>query len=158
MKLDINTKVKPFKSEVVERPWGIYKLYSSNEKCTTKILFVKKGETLSLQYHLMRSQLYEIIDGPFEIQYSTEPVPMSFVEMPDNEIKFQVLEDFLTRHLITEIANEGDLYGFQQRIIHRAKYLGEREYGRFLDLAWGKNSEDDVYRIRDEYSRENIKG
>lgn len=157
MKLEQNTTIKPFKNLEISRPWGFYKLYADNEKCTTKVLFVKKGETLSLQYHFMRAQLYEVLDNYFEIQYSTEPVPMDIVNMPDDDKKFMALDDFLNKYLITEIAHEGSVFGFQPRIIHRAKYIGDRKYGRFLDLAWGKNDENDIYRIKDNYNRENVK-
>ena len=48
----------------VKRPWGDFKQFAFNEKCTVKILSVKSGEELSLQKHRRRKEMwYFITDG-----------------------------------------------------------------------------------------------
>ena len=40
----------------VKRPWGGFKQFVLNERCTVKILNVKRGERLSLQKHKKRTE------------------------------------------------------------------------------------------------------
>ena len=158
MKLFLNTDVAPFKSDIVERPWGHYGLYSDNEKCTCKILFIKKGECLSLQYHFKRAQFYMALDDGFIVDYSNKPVPQEIVNDSEDQRRFQRLEEFLKSNLITCNIKEGDMFGFHQFVVHRATYNGNREYGRCLDVALGiENDENDIVRIRDKYGRSDNK-
>ena len=41
-----------------QRPWGCFKVFAFNEKCTVKILEVNQGEELSLQTHKNRDELW----------------------------------------------------------------------------------------------------
>ncbi len=41
-----------------KRPWGRFKVLAFNEKCTVKILTIKKNEQLSLQKHKKRDELW----------------------------------------------------------------------------------------------------
>jgi len=48
----------------VKRPWGDFKRFVLNEKCTVKILTVKPNQILSLQKHKKRKeQWYFLTDG-----------------------------------------------------------------------------------------------
>jgi len=48
----------------VIRPWGDFKLFVKNKKCTVKLLKVKPKQKLSLQYHRERGELwYFLTDG-----------------------------------------------------------------------------------------------
>ena len=50
--------------KVVTRPWGGFKQFVSNEKCTVKILTVKPNQILSLQKHRKRKeQWYFLTEG-----------------------------------------------------------------------------------------------
>lgn len=129
------------------RPWGNYILFSENEKCTTKILFVKRNECLSMQFHQKRDQMYFLLD-PFIIEYSTKPVPKEIINNKKEILKF--MDQFLTK----ETAKEGSIFKFKKRVIHRSIYVGKREYGRYLDISFGHNSEEDITRIVDKYGRE----
>ena len=153
MKLKPNTETKPFKSLITERPWGYYGLYSDNEKCTAKILYVKKEEQLSLQYHFLRAQYYLILDNNFIIEYSNKPIPQPILEEYNRTEDFTGIENFMKDNLIVVEAKEGDEFGFHECVIHRASYTGTRDYGRILDLAFGHNDEEDIVRIRDKYHR-----
>jgi len=154
MRIFDNTNIKPFKSSQEQRPWGYYGLYADNEKSTAKILFVKKGEKLSMQYHFKRNQFYLLLDNDFIIDYSSKPVPVEILNEPDEPKRFAALEDFLKDNLITVRGFEHDMFGFHKHVVHRTTYLGDREFGRVLDMAFGENDELDIVRIRDDYGRE----
>lgn len=42
----------------VKRPWGVFKQFALNEKCTVKILEIKPMEELSLQKHKKREEIW----------------------------------------------------------------------------------------------------
>jgi mannose-6-phosphate isomerase-like protein (cupin superfamily) len=47
--------------KIVKRPWGIFKQFALNEKCTVKILEVKPMQELSLQKHKNREENWYFI-------------------------------------------------------------------------------------------------
>lgn len=136
-----------FKNLNTKRPWGYYGLYSDNEVCTTKILYVKPEQALSMQFHRKRDQLYLLID-PFTVQYSQMPVPK---KIRDNR---EQLRQWASENVVTVNGKPGDMFGFDRGVIHRLMYHGDREYGRCLDLAFGENDEEDITRVMDFYNRE----
>lgn len=147
MKIDKEGKIDVFKNIIEHRPWGYFGLYADNEPCTCKILFIKSGEMLSLQLHQKRSQFYYLID-PCIIRYSVHPVPHNLLG------NIKALKTFAAYDMITLSGQEGDLFGFKKRVIHRVGYVGPRDYGRLLDIAFGENDENDIIRIEDKYGRE----
>lgn len=46
-----------------ERPWGNFEQFTKNKESTVKIIRVKAGEALSLQYHEKRSEFWHILEG-----------------------------------------------------------------------------------------------
>lgn len=153
MKLKKDSINLPFRSTEVHRPWGYYGLYSDNERCTSKILYVKKNETISLQYHFKRDQFYLLLDDGFKIEYSTEKVDQEKIIGLDDDSRTEYFHNFLSKSMIAEDAGEGEMFGFERFIIHRAVYTGEREFGRILDIAFGENDEGDIVRVSDKYGR-----
>jgi hypothetical protein len=154
----LNEAPKPFLNEYEERPWGYYGLYADNQPCTTKILYIKPQEMLSMQFHFLREQFYLILDDNFLIQYSTIPVPKDIINNPNEAQRFADLDNFLDKNIETVLAKEGDMFGFHKLIVHRARYLGTKSYGRILDIALqkdegDKNDELDIVRIKDAYGR-----
>ncbi len=53
----------PFKPVHTERPWGDFVKFIENSPCTVKIVTVKAGEALSLQYHKSRDEFWHIVSG-----------------------------------------------------------------------------------------------
>jgi mannose-6-phosphate isomerase len=47
----------------VEKPWGHERLWALNENYAGKILFIKAGESLSLQYHEIKDETIRIASG-----------------------------------------------------------------------------------------------
>ena len=136
-----------FKNINVARPWGYFGLYSDNEKCTTKILYIRSGQCLSMQLHIKRAQFYLLLDDDFTVEYSTKPVPPYMI----GDIE-EIPKWFNSHHEIYE-GKAGIMFGFEKRTIHRIIYNGRNEYGRCLDLAFGENDEEDIIRLDDQYGR-----
>lgn len=47
----------------VVRPWGNFKEFIKNKKCTVKIIEIKPRGELSLQYHKKREELWYFLDN-----------------------------------------------------------------------------------------------
>ena len=138
-----------FKNINVDRPWGYFGLHSDNEVCTSKILYIRPGQCLSLQLHLKRSQFYLLLDDNFYSEYSNESVPQCMID----KLNLGKINSWFKVHTIFMKCMEGDMFGFEKRTIHRIKYEGVKEYGRVLDLAFGENDENDIIRLDDNYGR-----
>ncbi len=48
--------------KLVNRPWGDFKEFVKNKKCTVKILEIKSRQELSLQYHNKREEMWYFLD------------------------------------------------------------------------------------------------
>lgn len=57
--------VKPKK---VDKPWGFELIFAHTEKYAGKVLFVRKGERLSLQYHKNKDESIYVYEGRVLIQ------------------------------------------------------------------------------------------
>jgi len=153
MKLEGTFSVDPFKNIIEHRPWGEYSLYSDNAPCTVKILYIKKDEMLSMQYHFMRDQFYLLLDDDFIIEYSSSEVPDTTLYEINDSKRIEGFDIFLSNNIIQTNGKNGDMFGFRRKIVHRAHYMGNKECGRILDIAFGVNDENDIVRIRDKYGR-----
>lgn len=51
--------------KVVKKPWGDFKQFVLNKKCTVKILSVKPKGVLSLQKHKKRSEMWYFLTSGF---------------------------------------------------------------------------------------------
>ena len=132
---------------IVTRPWGFYKMFVENQPCTAKILHIRPGEMLSLQYHRIRTQVYYIMDE-FSVYLSDIPIPKEI----DNNI--DLLQIFTTEHVKEHKCKKGDINNIPKFVIHRPFYSGIQEYGCIVDMAFGINDENDIFRIKDKYVRE----
>lgn len=47
---------------LTKRPWGNFKEFVKNKKCTVKIIEVKPKQELSLQYHKHRMEIWYFLD------------------------------------------------------------------------------------------------
>lgn len=46
-----------------DRPWGSYDRFTHNEPTTVKVLEIKPGQRLSLQYHKQRAEFWRVLSG-----------------------------------------------------------------------------------------------
>ena len=51
----------------VEKPWGYELIYAKTEKYVGKILYVFKGQQLSLQYHRIKDETMYMLKGAAEL-------------------------------------------------------------------------------------------
>jgi mannose-6-phosphate isomerase-like protein (cupin superfamily) len=106
-----------------KRPWGEFRQYAKNEPVTVKTIYVKNGESLSLQYHKQRSEFWRILKGEPEVTIGEEKIK----------------------------AKAGDEFTVPLGAKHRvAAPFGDVE---FLEISRGNFDESDNIRIEDKYGR-----
>lgn len=114
-----------------KRPWGGFIKFIDNKPCTVKILQIKKGESLSLQSHKLRTEFWYLISG---------------------KIKVTVGKNL--KSLKSKILKEGKYIFILPKSLHRAKGLVN---SRILEISTGKFKENDEVRYEDKYGRLNPK-
>ena len=63
--------------KIVKRPWGDFKQFVFNDKCTVKILEVNKNSMLSLQKHKKRKEMwYFLTEGYAQIGKEKKKIAM----------------------------------------------------------------------------------
>jgi len=109
---------------VIERPWGQFQQFVSNEQCTVKIITVQPGHRLSLQKHGNRGEFWHVLDVPIEVQVDDE----------------------------TWVAQPGEHVWVPCGAVHRMTNKGDAP-GRLLEIAYGDFDEADIERLHDDYTR-----
>jgi mannose-6-phosphate isomerase-like protein (cupin superfamily) len=109
---------------VVERPWGQFQQFVSNEQVTVKIITVEPGHRLSLQTHDQRGEMWQVLDVPIEVTVGER----------------------------TWSAEPGETVWVPTRTVHRMANKGEQP-GRLLEVAFGDFDEADIVRLEDDYAR-----
>ena len=112
---------------VVERPWGAFQQFVSNETVTVKIITVAAGHRLSLQRHEHRGEMWQILDVPIDITVDDR----------------------------TWQAQPGDIVWVPHKSLHRMANSGS-EPGRLLEVAFGHFDEEDIERLEDDYARHEV--
>ncbi len=80
-----------------EKPWGYELLYAHTDKYVGKVIFVKKGHRLSLQYHLRKDESMYILSGKARIDSGEDEARLtSVVFEPGGIIRMKPL----TRHRV----------------------------------------------------------
>lgn len=111
------------KSETIIRPWGSFIQFTHNETSTVKIIIVKPGEELSLQYHTKRKEFWRILSG--------NPI----VTIGEEKIH----------------ATTGQEFVISEKVQHRIN--GGETGTEILEISTGTFDEDDIIRIEDRYGR-----
>jgi mannose-6-phosphate isomerase-like protein (cupin superfamily) len=114
------------RSRFVDKPWGSEEVFAENERYVGKILFIRAGEALSLQYHRHKDETLRVLDGRLELVTGTDP----------EELASHVLEP-------------GDVFHLPPGTIHRM--IGKTDC-RLLEVSTPEI--DDVVRLEDRYGRE----
>ena len=109
------------------RPWGGFIKFIDNKPCTVKILQIKKGGSLSLQFHKLREEFWYLISGKIQTTIGRNL----------NQLKKKVLK-------------EGEYIFIPKKSLHRAEAL---EFSKILEISTGKFKEGDEIRIEDKYGR-----
>ncbi len=108
----------------LERPWGDFRQFVTNETVTVKIITVQPRQRLSLQRHEHRGELWQILDEPMDI----------------------TVDDRVWS------AAPGEIVWVPRGATHRMGNSGERP-ARLLEVAFGHFDESDIERLEDDYSR-----
>ena len=106
-----------------ERPWGGFRQFAHNARCTVKILTVMDGQLLSLQSHRHRDELWVVLDEGLKVEIDGEE----------------------------HVAHPGDEFVIPRGSRHRVGSIGGT--GRILEISFGEFDEDDIERYEDVYGR-----
>lgn len=105
--------------KIVEKPWGKEVIFADTEKYIGKILVIRKGESLSLQYHEKKDESIYVAKGVLELIVNTETrrltVGMCFRILPLTRHRMTALEEceifeVSTPHM-TDVVRLEDRYG-----------------------------------------------
>lgn len=111
--------------ERVEKPWGYEILYAATDKYIGKVLFIRAGEQLSLQFHRRKDEVIYVHSGRIELEVG-EPG-----RTPD-----------------VEVVGPGRAFRFRPGVVHRWRAL---EDSTVLEASTPEL--DDVVRLEDRYGR-----
>jgi len=117
--------MNPPKPQRDVRPWG-EELWLTREGGTpsmVKVITVRPGEALSLQYHNKRSEFWVVISGDGEAEIGEERIPL----------------------------HSGTTCFVPKEIKHRI--FGGNSPLIFVELAYGEFDENDIVRLEDRYGR-----
>jgi mannose-6-phosphate isomerase len=112
--------------ERVEKPWGYELIWSKTDSYAGKILFVKAGESLSLQFHKVKDEAWYVLSGRAELELGG----------PGERV------------LNTEVIAGGAAFHFPPGTVHR---LTAVEDTTIIEVSTPEL--DDVVRLEDRYGR-----
>jgi mannose-6-phosphate isomerase-like protein (cupin superfamily) len=116
-----------FEPRRVEKPWGWELIWALTDGYCGKLLFVRAGEALSLQYHERKDESWYVQEGRAELELSAV--------------------DATERELVEITA--GDCFHFSPLTVHRVRALEDT-----LVIEVSTPDLDDVVRLEDAYGRE----
>jgi mannose-6-phosphate isomerase len=116
-----------FAAEVrrVEKPWGYELIWAATERYCGKLLFVRAGESLSLQFHRRKDETIFVHSGRVQFEMGDPGKPMD-----------------------TEVVGPGRAFRLLPGTVHRLHAL---EDATLLEASTPET--DDVVRLEDRYGR-----
>ena len=113
--------------EKVEKPWGHELIWAKSERYAGKTLFVRAGESLSLQFHKVKDESWYVLSGRAELELGA----------PGERV------------LDSEVVGAGAAFHFPPGTVHRITAV---EDTTILEVSTPEL--DDVVRLEDRYGRE----
>ena len=113
--------------ERVEKPWGYELIWAKTDDYAGKVLFVRAGESLSLQFHKEKDESWYVLGGRAEIE----------------------LGDVGQAVTTTEVVAAGAAFRFPPGTVHRVRAVDDTT---ILEVSTPQL--DDVVRLEDSYGRE----
>ena len=111
-------------SEIVDKPWGHELIWAKTDRYVGKILHIKKGESLSLQYHQVKDETIMVLSGKLQFEHfadgeapnTTELLPrVPFHVTPGLRHRMIALEDTdvveVSTPELTDVVRLADRYG-----------------------------------------------
>jgi mannose-6-phosphate isomerase len=110
----------------VEKPWGYELIWAETEDYVGKLLFVKAGQALSLQYHEVKDEAWLVQDGLAALELASSPdEPLETIEI-----------------------RAGDAFRYPPRTLHRVRAI---EDTTIIEVSTPHLQ--DVIRVQDRYGR-----
>ncbi len=109
---------------VVERPWGRFQQFTTEEPVTVKVITIEPGCRLSLQTHGHRAEMWQVLEGAADVQVDGR----------------------------AWTARSGDMVWVPPGAVHRIGN-STGQMARVLELAFGPFDEADITRLQDDYAR-----
>jgi mannose-6-phosphate isomerase len=116
-----------FEPRKVEKPWGWELIWAHTDRYVGKTLFVRAGQSLSLQFHRVKEESWYVESGKAELE----------------------LGDAGQTLLNTEVIGPGGCFHFLPGTVHRVTAL---EDTTIIEVSTPEL--DDVVRLEDRYGRE----
>jgi len=116
-----------FEPRKVEKPWGHELIWAQTEQYVGKVLFVKAGESLSLQFHRVKDESWLVHEGRARLELGSAGDAL----------------------LSEEVVGAGATFRFRAGTVHRVTAL---EDTTILEVSTPQL--DDVVRLDDRYGRE----
>jgi mannose-6-phosphate isomerase-like protein (cupin superfamily) len=110
----------------VEKPWGWELVWAETEAYVGKLLFVKAGQSLSLQYHEVKDEAWLVQEGRASLELGRVGEPLETVEI-----------------------GPGDAFRYRPGTVHRVTSVED-----LLVIEVSTPHLDDVVRLEDRYGRE----
>ena len=114
-----------FDVERVEKPWGYEIVFARSETYCGKVIFVRAGEQLSLQFHRVKDETIYVHSGRIELEIGDPVGPLD-----------------------TEVVGPGRSFRLRPGVVHRWKALEDS-----VVLEASTPDLDDVVRLEDNYGR-----
>jgi len=73
------------KSTIIDKPWGHEFIWASTDRYVGKILHVRAGEALSLQYHRVKDETVMVLSGRLRFEFFAEGEVPSVRELSPGE-------------------------------------------------------------------------
>jgi mannose-6-phosphate isomerase len=121
--LDLDRFAVPVKR--IEKPWGYELVYASTERYCGKVIFVKAGEELSLQFHKKKDETIFVHAGRVEFEIGDPGKPVD-----------------------VEVVGPGHAFHLPPGTVHRLRALDDT-----VLLEVSTPELDDIVRLEDRYGR-----
>lgn len=116
---------RTFRVQRVEKPWGHEVLWGWTDRYAGKVLHVRRGESLSLQFHEVKDETISVLAGEIEMEIGTDVDEME-----------------------TLVLRPGDCIRLVPRTLHRVTALADAQ---LLEVSTPELG--DVVRLSDRYGR-----
>jgi mannose-6-phosphate isomerase len=116
-----------FQARKVEKPWGYELIWADADMYVGKLLFVKAGESLSLQFHREKDESWLVQSGRAKVELGEAGDPV----------------------LKEEVVSAGAAFRFRPGTVHRVTGIEDT-----MILEVSTPHLDDVVRLEDRYGRE----
>jgi len=110
----------------VEKPWGWELVWAETESYVGKLLHVRAGQALSLQYHEVKDEAWLVEDGRATLELGEVGGELETIEI-----------------------GPGDTFRYRPRTVHRVTAIED-----LTVVEISTNHLDDVVRLEDRYGRE----